>query len=484
MDEADERISILQPLGYSSSTCGYCSEKGKRSATKSSKSYGCWAHALSAATYKDLLDRGWRRSGDYMYKPDMGRTCCPQYTISLDASQFRPSRSQRQILSRFNAFVQDGEREGQPGWGPANAKKEGEDDKMRMPVSKKDAKGKGKANQNQRDWGELVYEAEWAKSREDKPFKHQFECILEPASFSDEKYQLYKRYQMDVHGESDAKVTPRGFQRFLCDSPLELEVTRSPSFSYGSHHVLYRIDGKLIAIAVLDLLPQAVSSVYFVWDPDYSGMSLGKLSALREAQMVREMQDAGAWEGEGRYMMGYYIHSCPKMRYKADYQPSFLLDPETNAYYPWSTCRPLLDASSPRVASFSRPAPSFPTTAPAPATTPSNPAEASAEGGSPRVSGASNDEDDDTDGVSEEEDEDEDEDEDGELPYPPPLGCYDPENLPKDLLLGAFVIERRTLMPLLLSKAWHSPDTQREAKELLATAGDAAKGKVAIWTGR
>ncbi|GAA5888743.1 hypothetical protein JCM6882_002833 [Rhodosporidiobolus microsporus] len=471
MEEDNERISILQPLGYSASTCGYCGEgKGKRSSTKSSKSYGCWAHVLSAPTYKDLLDRGWRRSGEYLYKPDMGRTCCPQYTISLDASQFRPSRSQRQILSRFNAFVRDGEREGQPGWGPPTGEKKDDkvgDEKMELPAEKgkKKDKGKGKANQVQQDWGELVHEAEWEKSPEDKPFKHRFECILEPASFTDEKYKLYKRYQMDVHGDSDSKVTPKGFGRFLVDSPLELEATHSPSYSYGSHHVLYRLDGKLIAIAVLDLLPRAVSSVYFIWDPDYAGMSLGKLSALREAQMVREMRQARVWEGEGRYMMGYYIHSCPKMRYKADYQPSFLLDPETNAYYPWSTCKALLDASSPRVASFSRPSSS------ALAPDPTLPE------ASPPTSGS------DAEEVDSEE-EDDDDDEDGDLPSPPPLGCYDPEKLPKELLLGAFVIEKRTLMPLLLSKAWHAPDTQQHTRELLATAGDAAKGKVAIWTGR
>lgn len=27
------------------------------------------------------------------------------------------------------------------------------------------------------------------------------------------------------------------------------------------------------------------------------------------------------------YYMGYYIHTCPKMRYKADYTPSELLCP-------------------------------------------------------------------------------------------------------------------------------------------------------------
>lgn len=81
-DEMNEPLSILQPLSYSANSCGYCAEvKGSRSRAKSSKSYGAWAHALSAGTYKALLDRGWRRSGCYMYKPDMRNTCCPQYTI-------------------------------------------------------------------------------------------------------------------------------------------------------------------------------------------------------------------------------------------------------------------------------------------------------------------------------------------------------------------------------------------------------------------
>ena len=81
-DDSTPSISILQPLTYSASSCGYCSTvPGARSVAKTSKSYGAWAHALSCDLYKDLLDRGWRRSGCYLYKPDMSRTCCPQYTI-------------------------------------------------------------------------------------------------------------------------------------------------------------------------------------------------------------------------------------------------------------------------------------------------------------------------------------------------------------------------------------------------------------------
>lgn len=42
----------------------------------------------------------------------------PDPPCSLDANAFRPSRGQRQVLSRFAAFVRSGERTGHPGWGP------------------------------------------------------------------------------------------------------------------------------------------------------------------------------------------------------------------------------------------------------------------------------------------------------------------------------------------------------------------------------
>lgn len=58
-----------------------------------------------------------------------------------------------------------------------------------------------------------------------------------------------------------------------------LQLERSPSSSqpYGSFHQMYRIDGKLVAIGVLDILPGAVSGVYFLYDPDWSALSLGKV---------------------------------------------------------------------------------------------------------------------------------------------------------------------------------------------------------------
>jgi arginyl-tRNA---protein transferase len=72
-------------------------------------------------------------------------------------------------------------------------------------------------------------------------------------------------------------------------------------------------------MAVLDLLPRSVSAVYFIYHSDVEKWSFGKLSALREAAFALE-------GGYQYYYMGYYIHSCKKMRYKADFKPQYVLD--------------------------------------------------------------------------------------------------------------------------------------------------------------
>lgn len=46
------------------------------------------------------------------------------------------------------------------------------------------------------------------------------QVVLEPASFTEEKYALYQKYQLGIH--QDKKNTESGFKRFLVDSPLNV----------------------------------------------------------------------------------------------------------------------------------------------------------------------------------------------------------------------------------------------------------------------
>jgi arginine-tRNA-protein transferase len=154
---------------------------------------------------------------------------------------------------------------------------------------------------------------------------HLFTVNLEPDTFTDEKYELFHDYQQNVHHEGPSEISRAGFKRFLCSSPLERR-TESSGKRLGSYHHCYRLDGRLIAMAVLDLLPHAVSGVYFLYHRDFEKWSLGKLSALRETALALE----GGYE---YYYMGYYIHSCLKMRYKGTYKPQHVLDFES---FEWS----------------------------------------------------------------------------------------------------------------------------------------------------
>ncbi|KAG5343041.1 hypothetical protein C0989_000031 [Termitomyces sp. Mn162] len=121
------------------------------------------------------------------------------------------------------------------------------------------------------------------------------ETTIEPSSFTEEKYALFRKYQMNIHNDSS---TPSGFERFLVESPLLEPIIYAPGApshlprSYGSYHQLYRLDGKLIAVGVIDILPHCVSSVYFFYDDTWEEFSLGKLSALREISLVCEMRNA------------------------------------------------------------------------------------------------------------------------------------------------------------------------------------------------
>lgn len=109
----------------------------------------------------------------------------------------------------------------------------------------------------------------------------------------------------------------------------------SPSTGYGSFHQQYYLDDKLIAVGVIDILPECISSVYFYYDPDYSFLSLGTYASLREIALARELSKH--CPQLHNYYLGFYIPTCPKMRYKANVRPSYLLCPEV---YTWH----LLDA--------------------------------------------------------------------------------------------------------------------------------------------
>ena len=256
---------------YGKESCGYCKE-GR------SASYGAVcpqdSYVLSR-DYEKLMLIGWRRCGTFFYKPDMPNTCCPQYTIRLNANEFKPSKSQKKVLSRMSKYC--------------------EENSVQLTVETR------------------------------------------KAAFTEEMYELYKRYQVKIHQDPPDKFSEQSFCSFLVDSPLYDDRSHVPEgdLEWGTFHQLYRLDGKLVAVGVLDFSELGLSSVYCFYDPDLPQLSLGKYTALREIEFVRS-------HSLSYYFLGFYIHTCPKMSYKGDYRPAELLCPTSLQWYPLEQCKELL----------------------------------------------------------------------------------------------------------------------------------------------
>ncbi|KAM6482183.1 arginine-tRNA-protein transferase [Trichoderma sp. SZMC 28011] len=298
---------LISPIGYSnSSKCGYCGTRGQ------SFSYYASATSLSPQFYLTLLDRCWRRSGKLLYRPNQRASCCPHYTIRLDSDQFYPTRGQRQTINRFNKHV----------LGEAYVKQAA----RLHPRSREETKKRD----NEFCLTERIHEAELNRVKTPPEPAHKWEVTLEEDTFTEEKYLVYDNYQRVVHGDEPGERTRHSFERFLCNSPLQRQVMVGPDGRkrrLGSYHQCYRLDGVLVAVGVLDLLPQSVSSVYFLYHESVHTFAPGKLGALYEIALAVE-------EGYRWWYPGFYIHSCPKMKYKIDYGPQYILDPDNLDWRP------------------------------------------------------------------------------------------------------------------------------------------------------
>ncbi|KAL2073338.1 hypothetical protein VTL71DRAFT_10662 [Oculimacula yallundae] len=302
--EAAAAYSLLTPIGYSNSSCGYCHN------TSGSFSYYVTATSLTPKFYQSLLDRGWRRSGTLLYKPDL-RSCCPHYTIRLDSDKYHASKDQRQAQNRFTKYI----------LGDTYIKEAA----RLYPRSREQAKKRD----TEFDVVERVHECENQQLKSPPEPAHEYVVTLESNGYTEEKYALFENYQRVVHHEPPHKISKHGFKSFLCSSPIpsSKETIDGQERALGSYHQCYRIDGKLVAVGVLDLLPQCVSAVYFMYHESVHQHGLGKLGALSEIALAKE-------KGYKWWYAGFYIHSCVKMRYKGGYSPQYILDPESYAWDP------------------------------------------------------------------------------------------------------------------------------------------------------
>ena len=127
---------------------------------------------------------------------------------------------------------------------------------------------------------------------------------VESARYSDEYFALYRRYLSHRHaGGGMEQCSTEDFCNFLLHPGID---TRFHTF---------RLNQKLIAVAVVDHVADALSAVYTFYDPDLAARSLGTYAVLREIHAANEAQMRWVY-------LGFWIAESRKMAYKAQFGPA------------------------------------------------------------------------------------------------------------------------------------------------------------------
>ena len=57
----------------------------------------------------------------------------------------------------------------------------------------------------------------------------------------------------------------------------------------GCHHIKFYVDDQLIAVAVVDILPEGISLVHFFYDPELKKLTLGYVGSIKLIDYIKEM---------------------------------------------------------------------------------------------------------------------------------------------------------------------------------------------------
>ncbi|HDZ16603.1 MAG TPA: arginyltransferase [Methylophaga aminisulfidivorans] len=184
----------------------------------------------SKQLYSQLIQHGFRRSGDHIYRPfcQHCEACVP---VRIDVNKFEATRSQRRCLKR----------------------------------------------------------------NQDVSLK------LTPAEYCAEHFALYQRYLAGRHqGGGMDDPTPSSYTNFLTSSWSD------------SAFIEFRIENRLIGVAVTDFVINGASAFYTFFDPELDKRSLGTFAILKQIELAKN-------NGLSWLYLGYWIAESQKMRYKTNF---------------------------------------------------------------------------------------------------------------------------------------------------------------------
>jgi arginine-tRNA-protein transferase len=132
------------------------------------------------------------------------------------------------------------------------------------------------------------------------------EIYVQKPSISIEHLDLYNKYHRRMQnkkGWNNNEITPGEYKSSYVDG----------ASTYG-REILYMHQGKLIGVALSDMLPDGMSAVYCFYDHEYAHRSLGKFSILAQISIAKQANIPYIF-------LGYWIKDHLSMGYKENYKP-------------------------------------------------------------------------------------------------------------------------------------------------------------------
>lgn len=247
MSQSLEYLELQLYAGHLKGACSYLPEKESNLLFLEATGLG--------AGYRLLLDRGYRRHGFHVYRPDCAN-CQECKILRLPVATFAPTRSQKRVWKK----------------------------------------------------GQSVFRVENG-----------------PPSYSREKEQLYCKYLACQHGSCD-DMDPCRYSDFFVSS-----------FLATTEELRLYAGDQLVGLGIFDVVGDALSSVYFFFDPDYARYSPGTFSILAEIELCKA-------RGLSHYYPGYFISACHAMNYKARFGPAEVKLPAQEKWGPCvKSCLPWVD---------------------------------------------------------------------------------------------------------------------------------------------
>ena len=140
---------------------------------------------------------------------------------------------------------------------------------------------------------------------------------IRPPSLTMEHLNLYDKYHRFMNDKKDwpyNPIEPEDYSKSYVEAKEEY-----------AKEFLYIKDDKLIAVALVDILENSISSIYCYYDHDYGDLSLGKFSILAQIKIAKELNIPYIY-------LGYWIKDHFSMGYKEAYEPFEVLTNRASFY--------------------------------------------------------------------------------------------------------------------------------------------------------